>query len=1000
MDRNKLRFQILTVFIVWICLVAWIAYDLHLSRQRELAAAERTASTLIKVLDAHLHASVEKVSFRLQQFVDRFQPAVVSRQPREIIERELRSGLALFPEASSFRVADAAGNYIYDATGELSATNIADRDYFRRHQAQRDSGLVVSEPIKSRVSGRWVIVLSRRLEDGQGNFAGIVLAALDASYFQKFYASLGIGEKGLLALWSQDFRLIARWPHRDEWLGRTLPDATLSNAIEAGKHSGTLAIKATLDDIERLITFKVADRLPLVLVVGQAESEILAEWHHRALTYAVLCVQLGAALIALAFIWTRSYRRAETMARHMTAAFEEKSRESRALLDSIPFPAWLLDNDGHFRAVNEAFCRYVGHDMAHILGKTIFELFPEEEASHLREGQLAAYRSKQAIRQQIWLSVAGAKRPFEFLRVPLIAADGQPTGLTGVAWDLSDRYEAEERRRLITHVFDHSSEAIVILDDQHRVVDFNKAVTTITGYTLSDVKGLKGRSLARGGESDSLFDTIENQMTRDSGWHGELTILRKEGPPCPVYCNVTPIRDESGQIINWGIFVTDLSERKASEARLESLANIDQLTRLPNRPGFAKLLGDWLAAGKTCAVIFVDVDQLARVNDAFGHQAGDLLLTTIAGRLRRLLGGKDILGHLGGGLFAVIVEDGHNLAGLETLTRKLIDSVSYPFRFENADIIPTACAGITLSPQDGDNAAKLLRNADLAMHSAKEHGLSSFRFFDSQITEQRTQRLHMENDLRWVLLRRELTLHYQPQVDIASGAIIGFESLLRWDHPELGRIPPDRFIPLAEESGLILPIGNWVLWETCRQAKAWQDDGHRPGLVAVNISAIQLQDSGFVAAVREILESTRLDPQWLELEITESAIMENPEQVVGILEELKALGLRLSIDDFGTGYSSLAYLRRFPVDKIKIDRSFIHDIPADVGNAAIARMVISIARELEHEVIAEGVETAEQLAFLRDNGCDAYQGYYCSPPVPAAAIPELLRRTPEAATTA
>lgn len=614
MDKGRLRFQILGVFAVWLCLAAWIVYDLHQSRQRELNAAERTASTLVKVLEAQLHSTIQKVDFRLQQFVDRYQYAVFSRQPSEQIERELRSGLALFPEASSFRVVDANGNHIYDATGELPVANVADRDYFRRHQAHRDSGLVISGPIKSRVTGRWAIVLSRRLEDPQGNFIGIVLAALDAAYFRNFYASLGIGERGLLALWSRDLKLIARWPHREEWLGEALPDSTLSTVIDGGKNSGSLIAKATLDGIERHITFQVADGLPLVLIVGQAESEILAEWHHRAITYAVLCVQLGAMLMVLAFFWTRSYRLANAMASRMTAAFEEKSRESRALLDSIPFPAWLLDNDGRYLAVNEAFCRYTGHKMADVLGKSIFEVFTEEDAIRLREGQLAAYREKKPVRQQVWLDVAGGKRPFEFLRVPLFDASGQPTGLTGVAWDLSDRYEAEERRRLITHVFDHSNEAILILNEQLRVVDFNKAVTDITGYTLNDVKGREGRTLARGGESDTLFDAIVNLMSRDAGWQGELTIRRKDGTPCPIHCNATPIRDESGKIVNWGMFVTDLSERKATEARLESLTNIDQLTKLPNRLGFAKLLTEWLAAGKACAVIFVDIDQLARIN--------------------------------------------------------------------------------------------------------------------------------------------------------------------------------------------------------------------------------------------------------------------------------------------------------------------------------------------------------------------------------------------------
>jgi PAS domain S-box-containing protein len=328
---------------------------------------------------------------------------------------------------------------------------------------------------------------------------------------------------------------------------------------------------------------------------------------------------------------------------------------------------------------------------------------------------------------------------------------------------LSDRYEAEERRRLITHVFDHSSEAIVILDDQHRVVDFNKAVTTITGYTLSDVKGLKGRSLARGGESDSLFDTIENQMTRDGGWHGELTILRKEGPPCPVYCNVTPIRDEAGKIINWGIFVTDLSERKASEARLESLANIDQLTRLPNRPGFAKRSATgWPPARRAPS-------SLSMSTNWHGSMTPSVTRPAISCSPRSP------------GACAAARRQGHPRPPRRRLVRRHRRGWPQPGRPGNPDPQADRLGVLSLPfrecghhshrlrrhhplPQDGDNAAKLLRNADLAMHSAKEHGLSSFRFFDSQITEQRTQRLHMENDLRWVLLRRELTLHYQPQV--------------------------------------------------------------------------------------------------------------------------------------------------------------------------------------------------------------------------------------------
>lgn len=990
MDKGRLQRQVLGIFGVWLCLVTWIFYDLHLSRQRELSAAERSASTLVKVLEAHLYSSIQKIDFRLQQFVDRYQYAVFSRVRRDIIEPELRTGLAFFPEASSFRVADAAGNYVYDAVGDLASVSIADRDYFRRHKDSRDSGLVISEPIQSRVTGRWVIVLSRRLEDPKGNFAGIVLAALDATYFQNFYASLNLGENSLLALWSRDLRLIARWPNRQEWLGKTLQDTAFNTAISRGETAGSLIVKMPLDGVERLFTFQVADGFPLILVVGQAESIILAEWYRRVVTYAAFCLLLGGALVTLTYVWMRSFRRANTMAVKMSAAFEEKSREARALLDSIPFPAWLLDGDGRFAAVNEAFCRYSQHSMDATLGKTIFDLFTEAEAICLHDVQMDAFRGKASIRREIWLSLSGVKRPFGFLGVPLFRDDGQPGSFTGVAWDLSDRYDAEQRQRLITHVFDHSSEAILILDDQYRVVTFNKAVTDITGYLPEDAQGQRARLLTRGGESDTFFDSVAGILLEERGWRGELAVCRKDGSQCPIFCNATPICDEVGNVVNWALFVNDLSERKATEARLESLANLDQLTKLPNRHGFLRLLTEHLATGKSCAVIFLDLDQLARINDAFGHQAGDLLLTTITGRLRRLLRGEDVLGHLGGGLFGVVVEDSQNLAGLEIVTRKLINSVSHPFQINKADIVPTACAGIAIAPQDGVEASDLMSHADVAMHIAKEHGLSGLRFFDSHMNILRTKRLHMESDLRWALSRQQLVLHYQPQVCVSTGQIVGFESLLRWEHPELGRIPPDHFIPLAEESRLILPIGSWVLREACSQAKSWQDEGYSPTVMAVNISAIQLQDEEFISSVREVLTETGLDPKWLELEITESAIMDKPEQVVDMLEQLKTLGLRLSIDDFGTGYSSLAYLQRFPVDKIKIDRSFIRGIPESSGNAAIARMVIGIARELQRDVIAEGVETLEQLDFLLTNGCDEFQGYYCSPPIPAANIPKFL----------
>jgi len=338
----------------------------------------------------------------------------------------------------------------------------------------------------------------------------------------------------------------------------------------------------------------------------------------------------------------------------------------------------------------------------------------------------------------------------------------------------------------------------------------------------------------------------------------------------------------------------------------------------------------------------------------------------------------------------MLVDLSDDSRSVATVARHLLDILSHPVKMQGSDVVTTACAGITLFPQDASDTAILLRNVDTAMHHAKRGGQNAYHFFSPELNERMVARLLLESELRLALQLRQLELHYQPQVEIGGGRIIGFEALLRWNHPRLGMVSPAEFIPLAEESRLILPIGAWVLTEACRQARQWQDAGLPPTVVAVNLSAVQFQERDLVAQVSAALMSSGLAPRWLELEITESVIMQEPERTAGILEELKCLGVRLSIDDFGTGYSSLAYLKRFPIDKIKIDRSFIRDVVQSPGDAAIVRMVIAMAGELERKVIAEGVETTEQLDFLRLHQCHEFQGFLCSRPVPAGRVPELL----------
>lgn len=986
----SLRFGVLLVTALCLSLFGWVGVDLHQSRERELQAAEHIGQTLTKLLESHLQGAASKVDRHLSDFVQRFQQDAVDRAPRDRLEAELRRYLVHFPEVHSFRVADAEGRYLYDASGTLAEVNIADRPYFTRLRDDPAAGLVISPPLVSRVTNDVVIVFARRLQDRAGNFAGIVLGTLRADYFERYYQGLDVGQLGVIALWSRELELFARWPEKPGWQGRTLPDNPILAHLKAGETTGSFRRAGGLDGVERVFVFRAIEGFPFVVTVGLAEVEVLAEWRRRAAVYALLGFVLVIALIALIRSWGMGYRQAAALAEKLAKDFADKSRESRALLDSIPDPAWLLDNEGHYLAVNEAFCHYKGLSMDQVLGHTVDELFPAEEARVLRAGQLEVYRKGGPVREVVWLHLRGKRCPFEFLRVPVYREDGQPRGLAGVAWDMTERYEAEEHQRLITHFFDHASDAVLILDEERRVVTLNKAVTRISGYSLDDLRGKLPRFMLEGLQDKDSLDGLVATLVEQGVWRGEMRAVRKDGSPLPIYCNVSSIRNDMGKVVNWAVFVTDLSERKAAEARIESLTHVDQLTELPNRQGFSRIMSEWLAASRPGALIMIDLDQLSRVNDAFGHAAGDTMLRGISVRLRKILRDGDFLGRLGGDQFGVLLGQRGRPVSAEVVARKLLDAIAQPVMVEGSDVVTTASAGICLLGSDGHDVATLLRNADNALHHAKDSGQNTFRFFSADMNTRMAERLRLESDLRWALSRDELLLHYQPQVDINSGEIIGFECLLRWQHPELGMVSPVRFIPLAEESRLILPIGTWVLEEACRQNKAWQDAGMAPKVVAVNLSAVQFHGADIVALVSQSLQNSGLEPRYLELEITESVIIEDPERVIRIMEELKTLGVGLSIDDFGTGYSSLSYLKRFPIDKIKIDRSFVRDLESNTNDAAIIRMVIGIAMELERKVIAEGVETVEQLEFLRSHLCDEYQGFFCSPGVPAGEIPALV----------
>jgi diguanylate cyclase (GGDEF)-like protein/PAS domain S-box-containing protein len=492
-------------------------------------------------------------------------------------------------------------------------------------------------------------------------------------------------------------------------------------------------------------------------------------------------------------------------------------------------------------------------------------------------------------------------------------------------------------------------------------------------------------------------DRVRARMDDGTGGDFELAfrVLRPDGTLRHVQVRAYVVRDGLGRHVRRAGVAQDVTERREQAERIERLAYHDALTGLPNRAMLMDRLGQALAHAQRrqhqLAVVFIDLDRFKLVNDSLGHAAGDALLQEVARRLRATLREEDTVARVGGDEFQVVLDEIDGPADAAHVAEKLMRVLGEPFTLEGQELHVTASLGLSLYPRDGARGDLLLKYADTALYEAKGEGRNAYRFFSPEMNAQAHGRLRMENDLRRAIERDELELHYQPQLDLASGAVCAVEALLRWHHPRKGLILPNAFIPLAEETGLIVPLGEWVLEQACRQAAQWQREGVGPLRVAVNISARQLLRPGLDSAVRQALAESGLEPRCLELELTESSVMHDPAHAQGVLHALRELGVLLSIDDFGTGYSSLAYLKRLPLDRLKIDRSFIGGIPQDGDDAAIVETIIVMTHKLGLRVIAEGVETQEQRAQLLRQGCDEVQGFLWARPVPAAEVPALVR---------
>lgn len=602
------------------------------------------------------------------------------------------------------------------------------------------------------------------------------------------------------------------------------------------------------------------------------------------------------------------------------------------------------------------------------------------------EIHLEEIRMRHADGHWVWMEARG--------RILRRDAQGNVALALGTMADITRRKLADAEHRLSSVVFSGISDGVCITDANGDILLTNQAFSKVTGYSQSEALGKNPRVLRSGVHGPDFYRQMWDAINRQGSWHGEITNRRQDGELVSEWLNISAVRDHGGRLTNYvGIF-SDLSERHEAAERIQYLSSFDPLTGLPNRSLFADRLSQALISAqrfsRETAVILLDLDRFRFINDTLGPPIGDAILVEVARRLNMQVRDGDTIGRRSGNEFGFVMANLSHERDAIALAQRMLDAIAAPFEIEKHTITMSACIGVSVAPRNGNDVDTLMKCADAALLRAKKSGQNNLRFYSPEMDADATRRLGLEAALRQALLRNELTVNYQPQISLESGNMIGMEALLRWNSRDFGPISPAEFIPIAEDTGLILPIGEWVLRTACLQARQWLDLGLARLRIAVNLSALQFRQTNLASMVSQCLVETGLPAGALELEITESALIDDIDEAIAQCRTLKALGLKISLDDFGTGYSSLSYISRLPFDKIKIDQSFVRDITENPVNAAIASAAIVMARSLNLSVLAEGVETEAQASFLRSRRCDAMQGYLFSRPLPAAEFEQLL----------
>ena len=726
------------------------------------------------------------------------------------------------------------------------------------------------------------------------------------------------------------------------------------------------------------------------------------------LALALLGSGLGAAYAGYGLIWLAIFagmalvawlgRLQQKRSKQVIAELQRSRQQLREAQRLAQIGSWELDIAGNRLFWSEELYRIFEMDPKDGPGdyKRFLQIVHPEDRERVDQAYRNALRNREPYEvEHRMITTDGHVRQIRERGESSYDEDGKPLRSIGTAQDITDIRRMESQMQLLGTAFHHSGEAIMITDHDNRIVTVNPAFTTLTGYSQQEVVGRNPSMLSAGRTEAADYEKMWTAIVQKGYWQGEVWDRRKDGGVYPKWLSISVMRDDEGSIRYYIAHFTDVSAERATEARLHHMAHHDMLTGLHNRFSLKDRLEHALALARRessrVALLFIDLDRFKVINDTLGHHVGDELLIHVSRRLRQCVRESDMVARLGGDEFVVMLSGVEHSSSVAMVAEKLVASVAEPYPVGAHTLYTTPSIGIAIYPMDGNDGETLMKNADAAMYHAKSAGRNNFQFFDAKMNEAALERLGIEHALRQALGREEFRLHYQPVIDVRTGQVSSVEALIRWQHPTRGLLAPGMFIGVAEETGLIQPIGDWVIWAACRQLADFRAAGIAGVKMAINISAIQMRNSDLSVLARGIIEAYSLIPGDLVFEITESVAMEHPDETVRVLDILHDMGVELALDDFGTGYSSLSYLRMFALDKLKLDRSFVEDIGQDIDGQVICDATIGLAHNLGLEVVAEGVETEEQLAYLKARGCNLIQGYLFSRPVPADEVIAFIR---------